>query len=98
MPTDQHQRLSLCFDKLMGDVSRSLKSREHKNSPSWTNIETGSKIGKPNGHASRHRSRYVSSRVVSVKGSKPELIMSVQDINIQSQSLINVRDSNKVSF
>ncbi|KAJ0872904.1 hypothetical protein HanRHA438_Chr11g0529031 [Helianthus annuus] len=34
-------------------------------------------------------------RVVSAKGSKPELIMSVQDINIQSQALINVRDSNK---
>lgn len=26
-PVDQHQRLSLCFDKLMGDVTRSLDSK-----------------------------------------------------------------------
>ncbi|RVW93976.1 Exportin-7 [Vitis vinifera] len=26
-PVDQHQRLSLCFDKLMADVNRSLDSK-----------------------------------------------------------------------
>ncbi|MFS8012003.1 hypothetical protein Hanom_Chr14g01315621 [Helianthus anomalus] len=28
MPGDQHQRLSLCFDKPLGDVSRSLDSKK----------------------------------------------------------------------
>ncbi|XP_022036003.1 protein MOR1 [Helianthus annuus] len=63
--------------------------------PAGQPSKTGSKIAKSNGHASRHGSRSVSSRAVSAKGSKPEPIMSVQDINIQSQALINVRDSNK---
>lgn len=57
--------------------------------------KTSSKIGKSNGYASKHGSRSVSSRAVSAKGSKPESVMSVQDINIQSQALLNVKDSNK---
>ncbi|KAI3741132.1 hypothetical protein L1987_58799 [Smallanthus sonchifolius] len=57
--------------------------------------KTVSKMGKSNGHASKHGSRSVSSRAVSAKGSKPEPIMSVQDLNIQSQALLNIRDSNK---
>nr|KAJ0225750.1 hypothetical protein LSAT_V11C100015550 [Lactuca sativa] len=32
---------------------------------------------------------------VPAKGSKPEPLTSVQDINIQSQTLLNVKDSNK---
>ena len=35
-------------------------------------------------------------RVVSTKGPRAESIMSVQDITIQSQALLNVKDSNKV--
>ncbi|PWA59320.1 ARM repeat superfamily protein [Artemisia annua] len=58
-------------------------------------MKTTSKIGKPNGYGSKPGSRAVSSRGVSVKGSKAESIMSVQDINIQSQALLNVKDSNK---
>ncbi|KVH89565.1 hypothetical protein Ccrd_008447 [Cynara cardunculus var. scolymus] len=57
--------------------------------------KTSSKIGKSNGYGSKHGSRPVSSRAVSTKGSKPESIMSVQDINIQSQALLNLKDSNK---
>ncbi|KAK1431917.1 hypothetical protein QVD17_08714 [Tagetes erecta] len=56
---------------------------------------SGSKVGKSNGYASKHGIRSVSSRAVSSKVSKPEPIMSVQDINIQSQALLNVMDSNK---
>ncbi|KAL8235581.1 hypothetical protein R6Q59_016662 [Mikania micrantha] len=63
--------------------------------PTGQTMKTGSKIGKANGHASKHGSRSVSSKAVSAKGSRPEPIMSVQDINIQSQALLNVRDSNK---
>ena len=35
-------------------------------------------------------------RVVSTKGPRAESIMSVQDITIQFQALLNVKDSNKV--
>lgn len=37
-------------------------------------------------------------RVVSTKGSRPESILSVQDITLQTQALLNVKDSNKVLF
>ncbi|XP_059659280.1 protein MOR1-like [Cornus florida] len=62
--------------------------------------KSGSKVGKSsnNGHADRaprHGSRAVSSRVPSSKGSRPESILSVQDMTIQSQPLLNVKDSNK---
>ncbi|KAJ9565978.1 hypothetical protein OSB04_001944 [Centaurea solstitialis] len=55
--------------------------------------KASSKIGKSNGHGTKGRP--VASRAASTKGSKPEPIMSVQDINIQSQALLNLRDSNK---
>ncbi|XP_042026470.1 protein MOR1-like isoform X2 [Salvia splendens] len=56
------------------------------------------KTAKPNGHgdrASRHGSRNAPSRAVPSKGSRQESISSVQDINIQSQALISLKDSNK---
>lgn len=37
-------------------------------------------------------------RVVSTKGSRPESMLSVQDITLQTQALLNVKDSNKVLF
>ncbi|XP_058196749.1 protein MOR1-like isoform X2 [Rhododendron vialii] len=42
-----------------------------------------------------HGSQAVSSRAISSKGSRTKSIMSVQDINIQSQPLLTVKDSNK---
>lgn len=39
---------------------------------------------------------FVFKRGVPAKGSKPKPLTSVQDINIQSQALLNVKDSNKV--
>ena len=35
-------------------------------------------------------------RIVATKELKPKAIMSVQDIAVESQALINVKDSNKV--
>lgn len=35
-------------------------------------------------------------RVVSSKGSRPETIMAVQDITMQAQALLSIKDSNKV--
>ncbi|KAI3466656.1 hypothetical protein Pfo_023319, partial [Paulownia fortunei] len=60
--------------------------------------KNSSKIGKPNGYgdrASRQGNRAAPLRTIPTKGSRPESIMSVQDINIQSQALLNVKDSNK---
>ena len=37
-----------------------------------------------------------AKRIAGTKVSRPEAIMSVQDIAVQSQALINVKDSNKV--
>ncbi|XP_057764557.1 protein MOR1 isoform X1 [Salvia miltiorrhiza] len=56
------------------------------------------KAAKPNGHGdrtSRHGNRNAPSRAVPTKGSRQESILSVQDINIQSQALISLKDSNK---
>lgn len=60
--------------------------------------KSGSKVGKSssNGNGDRRAgNRAVSSRVTSTKGSRPESIMSVQDITLESQALLNVKDSNK---
>ncbi|KAK4361087.1 hypothetical protein RND71_020039 [Anisodus tanguticus] len=64
-----------------------------------TTSKVGSKIGKSTGpadRASRHGNRAGASRVNPARSSRPETLMSVQDISIQSQALINVKDSNKV--
>ncbi|KAF9590615.1 hypothetical protein IFM89_035933 [Coptis chinensis] len=58
------------------------------------------KVGKsvPNGHGDRlakHGSRAISSRVLPLKGSRPESTVSVQDLAVQSQALFNIKDSNK---
>lgn len=73
----------------VADVHESVKTT----APSWQAAKT--KVGKSNGYGSKQGGRAVSSRGVPAKGSKPEPIMSVQDINIQSQALLNVKDSNK---
>ncbi|KAJ0975552.1 hypothetical protein J5N97_017517 [Dioscorea zingiberensis] len=58
------------------------------------------KIGKPglNGGTDRgpkHGNRALSSRGAPVRASKPESVLSVQDMAVQSQALFNVKDSNK---
>ncbi|CAO2842672.1 unnamed protein product [Amaranthus hypochondriacus] len=45
--------------------------------------------------ASKHGIRSVSSRSAPMKNSRTELITSVHDIAIQSQPLLNIKDSNK---
>jgi hypothetical protein len=39
---------------------------------------------------------WLYKRVIPMKGSKPEPTMSFQDRAVQSQALLNVKDSNKV--
>ncbi|KAK4347121.1 hypothetical protein RND71_033460 [Anisodus tanguticus] len=63
-----------------------------------TTSKVGSKMGKSTGpvdRASRHGNRAGASRVNPARTSRQETLMSVQDISIQSQALINVKDSNK---
>ncbi|KZV45890.1 hypothetical protein F511_32448 [Dorcoceras hygrometricum] len=60
--------------------------------------KNSSKAGKANAsgdRASRHGNKTAPTRTISTKGSRQELIMSVQDINLQSQALLNIKDSNK---
>ncbi|XP_073061679.1 LOW QUALITY PROTEIN: protein MOR1-like [Primulina eburnea] len=71
--------------------------------PGWT-VPFGStsknslKIGKANAYgdrASQHGNKAAPTRTISTKGSRQELVTSVQDINLQSQTLLIVKDSNK---
>ncbi|GKV26713.1 hypothetical protein SLEP1_g35961 [Rubroshorea leprosula] len=44
---------------------------------------------------SKHGNRGLITRALPTKGSRPETMLSVQDIAVQSQALVNVKDSNK---
>ncbi|XP_057538805.1 protein MOR1-like isoform X2 [Amaranthus tricolor] len=62
--------------------------------------KSGARGGKVNSNAtgdraSKHGIKSVSSRSAPMKNSRTELITSVYDINIQSQPLLNIKDSNK---
>ncbi|XP_044495170.1 protein MOR1 isoform X2 [Mangifera indica] len=43
----------------------------------------------------KHGGRTISARTIPAKGARPDAVMSVQDIAVQSQALLNVKDSNK---
>ncbi|KAL3643399.1 Protein MICROTUBULE ORGANIZATION 1 [Castilleja foliolosa] len=61
-----------------------------------TSSKSTTKAGKSNGYgASRQGNRAAPSRTVPTKGLRQDAIMSVQDVNIQSQALFNIKDSNK---
>ncbi|KAJ7015090.1 protein MOR1-like [Populus alba x Populus x berolinensis] len=58
--------------------------------------KTSVKVGKAASNGiSKHANRSISGRVIPMKGSKPEPTMSFQDRAVQSQALLNVKDSNK---
>ncbi|KAI5657025.1 hypothetical protein M9H77_25818 [Catharanthus roseus] len=60
--------------------------------------KVSSKMGKSNGHgdrAARHGSKVSSSRALPAKGPRQESLMSVQDLTLQSQALLILKDSNK---
>lgn len=55
-----------------------------------------SKVGKSGTNVlPKHGNKAISSRAVATKGSRSDSIMSVHDIAVQSQALLNVKDSNK---
>lgn len=57
--------------------------------------KSSSRVGKSTSNGVvKHGNRAMSSRVVATKGSRTEL-MSIQDIAVQSQALLNVKDSTK---
>lgn len=43
----------------------------------------------------KHGTRALSSRAISTKGTRPDALISAQDIAVQSQALLNIKDSNK---
>ncbi|XP_065847953.1 protein MOR1 [Euphorbia lathyris] len=58
--------------------------------------KTSSKAGRSASNGvSKHGNRTVSSRAIPTKSSRPEAVMSVQDRAVQSQALLNIKDSNK---
>ncbi|KAK2973970.1 hypothetical protein RJ640_030149 [Escallonia rubra] len=87
----QGPALAVVLDRLksFGAVQETYESAKPI-STSKNFVKTGKSNGLP-----KHGSRAVSSRAVPIKASRPESIMSVQDITIQSQALLNVKDSNK---
>lgn len=55
-----------------------------------------SKVGKSSSNGVlKHGSKAVSSRIAGTKASRPESVTSLQDIAVQTQALLNVKDSNK---
>nr|XP_016483425.1 PREDICTED: protein MOR1-like [Nicotiana tabacum] len=69
-----------------------------RTSSTGTTSKVGSKTGKSTGpaeRASRHGNRAGASRAIPTRNSRQETLMSVQDISVQSQALINVKDSHK---
>ncbi|XVF74962.1 hypothetical protein PTKIN_Ptkin13bG0151300 [Pterospermum kingtungense] len=58
--------------------------------------KTNLKVSKSTSNGvTKHGNRTVTSRAAMTKGLRPEPMVSIQDIAIQSQSLLNVKDSNK---
>ncbi|KAM7500819.1 hypothetical protein LguiA_025233 [Lonicera macranthoides] len=94
----QGPALAMVHDRLKSYGSFQETFESAKIVSTGSTAKMGSKMGKPNGHGdrvSKPGSRAVSLRVVSTKGSRPESILSVQDITLQTQALLNVKDSNK---
>ncbi|KAJ7970482.1 protein MOR1 [Quillaja saponaria] len=62
--------------------------------PMGGNSKSISKVGKTAANGvSKHGNRAISSRIMAPKVGRPELVVS--DIAVQSQALLNVKDSNK---
>lgn len=58
--------------------------------------KTNTKVAKSTSNGvTKHGNRTVTSRAIPTKGLRPETMLSVQDIAVQSQALLNVKDSNK---
>nr|XP_043618716.1 protein MOR1 isoform X2 [Erigeron canadensis] len=91
----QGPALTIVLERLKSHGTFAEAHDSNKTVATGHTVKANSKTGKSNGYAAKHGSRSVPSRAISTKGSKPESIMSVQDINIQSQALLNVKDSNK---
>ncbi|OMO86342.1 CLIP-associated protein [Corchorus capsularis] len=58
--------------------------------------KTNAKVAKSTSNGvMKHGNRAVASRAIPAKGLRPETMLSVQDMAVQSQALLNVKDSNK---
>nr|GMD91866.1 protein MOR1 isoform X1 [Ipomoea batatas] len=94
----QGPALAIVIERLKpyGALQESFESGKSVSTvPSAKNSSKMGKSSAPIDRASRHGNRVGSSRALPVKSSRQESLMSVQDISIQSQALISVKDSNK---
>ncbi|KAK4759750.1 hypothetical protein SAY87_022881 [Trapa incisa] len=72
------------------------ESFEHTKTASLGPSNNSIRMGRPASHGLvKPGNRAISSRVNASKGTKSDLMMSVQDIAVQSQALLNVKDSVK---
>ncbi|KAK4798359.1 hypothetical protein SAY86_030685 [Trapa natans] len=72
------------------------ESFEHTKAASLGSSNNNVRAGRPASHGSvKPGNRAISSRVNASKGTKSDLVMSVQDIAVQSQALLNIKDSVK---
>lgn len=94
----QGSALAIVIERLKPHGSFQESFELGRTASSGLTSKNSSKVGKANAHGdrtSRHGNKAAPTRTTSTKGSRQELIMSVQDINSQSQALVNVKDSNK---
>ncbi|KAG6649509.1 hypothetical protein I3843_07G212500 [Carya illinoinensis] len=83
-----HERL-----KLYGTFQEPFESA--RGMPMGLTSKNSSRVGKSTSNGViKHGNKTMSSRVVT-KGSRTESVISVQDIAVQSQAFLNVKDSNK---
>ncbi|XP_030501209.2 protein MOR1 [Cannabis sativa] len=91
----QGPALALVHERLKpgGAFQESFESAKTISAPA---SKTLSKVGKSTSNGVlKHGSKAASSRTAGTKALKSESSMSVQDIAVQSQALLNIKDSNK---
>ncbi|KAK6267582.1 hypothetical protein QUC31_011742 [Theobroma cacao] len=92
----QGPALALILERIKpyGSFQESLESS--KGVSTGLASKTNAKVVKSTSNGvTKHGNRAVTSRAIPTKALRPETMLSVQDIAVQSQALLNVKDSNK---
>ncbi|OWM77497.1 hypothetical protein CDL15_Pgr016894 [Punica granatum] len=91
----QGPALAIVLDRMKSHVPVQ-ESYESTKATSLGSSKTSTKAGRSASHGlSKPGSRAISSRAIASKGTKSDLMLSVQDIAVQSQALLSVKDSVK---
>lgn len=88
--------LALILERLKpyGIIQESFESTK-ANSTGVTSRGSSKVVKAASNGVSKHANRAISSRIIPMKGSRPESIASVNDIAVHSQVLLSIKDSNK---